>query len=255
MHRIATLALFSAALFAQNPDNPFDRPPAKVDKALRERVGQFYQFHIDQQFRKAETLVAEDTKEFFYSRNKPAYVSCRFGKVQYSENYTRAKVMELCEQYVMIPGFANKPLLTPIPSTWKIVRGKWYWYVDPEALKQSPFGKLNPGTAGAGNPGLPQIPASAAGFLNQVRPDKSAVSLKPGESAQVTIGNHAPGLMTLQIADSLPGVEAKLDRNELKIGESAVLTLRAGEATKTSGVLNIRVEQTTELIPIRIDVK
>jgi len=96
MPRIALIALFTAAAFAQNSTNPFDRPPEKVDKALRERIDQFYEYHITRDYRKAEPLVAEDTKNFFYSRNKPAYIKCRIGRIEYSENYTRAKATELC---------------------------------------------------------------------------------------------------------------------------------------------------------------
>ena len=261
MHRFVFLALFPAAVFAQDADNPFDRPPAKVDQALRERISQFYQFHIDQQFRKAEALVAEDTKNFFYSRNKPTYTSCRLAKIVYSENYTRAKVTEFCEQYVMIPGFAEKPLLTPIPSTWKIIKGKWYWYVDMEAMKNTPWGKLKAGPtspggpSGGGLPGIPPIPTTPDGFINQVRADKESLTLKPGQSETVIVSNRAPGNMTVTLANELPGINVKLDHNEMKIGETATLTVHAAENAKISDVLNLRVLETGEMIPIRIEVK
>ena len=174
MLRIPLLALFAATLFAQNPDNPFDKPPADVDKALRERMYQFYHFHVTGEYRKAEALVAEDTKDFFYTRNKPAYLSFEISRITYSDNYTRAKAVVLCEQYVMMPGFADKPLKVPTPSTWKLEDGKWYWWIDPEALRDTPFGKMKPrpwdtpaGTpdespmAPAANP-FPAIPDSPA---------------------------------------------------------------------------------------------
>src|ERR1700730_5404914 len=143
MYRISTLALLVADVcLAQNPDNPFDRPPANVDRALRERITQFYQFHVDREFKKAEALVADDTRKFFYSNNKPAYLSFEIRGIEYSEHFTRAKATVLCEQFVMAPGFADKPHKVPTPSTWKLEHGKWYWYVDQNTLRDTPFGKM-----------------------------------------------------------------------------------------------------------------
>ncbi len=33
---------------------------------------EFYQYHVDSKFRKAEELVADDSKDGFYAANKPA---------------------------------------------------------------------------------------------------------------------------------------------------------------------------------------
>src|SRR5437763_1984007 len=104
MLRTTLLALFAASLFAQ-ADDPFNRPPADVDRALRARIQEFYQFHIKGDFRHAEALVAEDTKDFFYSANKTKYLSAEISRIQYSDNFTKAKATILCEQYVMIPSF------------------------------------------------------------------------------------------------------------------------------------------------------
>src|SRR5947209_11732800 len=118
MFRISALALIAAGLsLAQNPDNPFDRPPANVDRALRERITQFYQYHVDREFKKAEALVADDTKKFFYSNNKPAYLSFEISRIEYSDGFKRAKATVLCEQYIMAPGFAGTPHKVPTPST------------------------------------------------------------------------------------------------------------------------------------------
>jgi hypothetical protein len=254
MPRIAAFFLLAVAAFAQNPDNPFDKPPADVDKALRERITEFYHYHVTGEHRKAEALVAEDTKDFFYSRNKPSYLSFEITGIQYSDNYTRAKATVLCEQYVMMPGFADKPMKVPTPSTWKLVDGKWYWYVDPDTLKETPFGKMTPGAGTRPTTSLPAIPTSADAFIHLVKPDKGTVRLKPGERQQVTITNTAPGNMTISVAGGLPGLSARLDKNELKIGEKAVLTLMAGENAR-SGLLNLRIEQTGEIITIQIEVE
>jgi hypothetical protein len=252
MFRIALVALLGCAALAQSSDDPFNRPPGRVDKALRTRIAEFYKFHVTKEFRKAEALVAEDTKEFFYSSNKPAYLSFEISEIKYSDNFTRAKATVLAEQYVMVPGFADKPLKIPTPSTWKLVKGKWYWYVDQEALRNSPFGKLTAGTAPARGAVPAVIPSSPDAFLNQVRPDKTAVRLKPGEPEQVVFTNLAPGPMDISVLGGVPGVETKFDRTDLKIGGKAVLTLTASQRVQ-NGMLTISVEQTGEVIQIRID--
>ncbi len=256
MVRISILALFAGVLCAQNADNPFDKPPAGVDKALRKRIAEFYTDHVQGEFRKAEALVANDTKEFFYSHNKPRYLSFEIGKIEYSDHYKRAKATVICEQYVMVPGFADKPLKVPTPSTWKLVRGKWYWYVDQEAMRNTPFGKLVAGPPSATGAGaLPAvIPDTVDPFLKKVKSDKETVHLKPGYSDQVTITNTAPGVMNISMFGALQGVEAKLDHTSLNVADKAILTIRAGEGAK-SGLLTVRVEQTGEVIPIRVEIQ
>src|SRR4051794_20790033 len=140
MFRVSLLALLASLSFAQNAADVFNKPPAKVDQALRQRIDQFYQFHIKKEFRKAEAFVAPDTREYFYSHNKPAYLSCELRSIAYSDNFKKAKATVACEQFVMVPGFTDKPLKVPFGSTWELLKGKWFWYVDQEALKNTPFG-------------------------------------------------------------------------------------------------------------------
>lgn len=255
MLRTTILALFAVSLFAQG-DDPFNRPPADVDRALRARIQEFYQLHVKGDFRHAEALVAEDTKEFYYSHNKPQYLSAEIRRIDYSDNFTKAKATILCEQYIMAPGFSDKPVKVPIPSTWKIVDGNWYWYVDPESLRISPFGTMTAGKmpAAAGAPGLPAIPDNPDFLFKQVKLDKDSVTLKADESETVTIANGAPGVTNLALSGMLPGLEGKLDRTSLKMGEKATLTLHAGSDLKP-GVINVVVEQTGQRLPIQVNVK
>jgi hypothetical protein len=257
MFRLSLLALLAAASFAQDASEVFNKPPARVDQALRERIHQFYQYHVDLEFHKAEALVAPDTKKYFYSHNKPPYLSCETGKIVYSDNFKSAKATILCSQYVMVPGFADKPIKVPFGSTWKLVKGKWCWYVDSQAMATTPFGKMTPGPPGA--PGaagrLPaSIPDNADFVMSLVKADKDSVSLKPGQSENVTIRNGAPGIMDIQLVGTVPGVEAKLDHANLKVGDQAVLTLQAGDGAR-SGIVNIKVEQTGQVIPVKVSVQ
>ena len=240
--------------FAQAPGDLFNKPPADVDRALRARIDEFYQDHVEGKFRQADALVAEDTKDFYFASNKPKYLSFDIQRIDYSEGFTRAKAIILCEQYVMMPGFADKPLRVPTPSTWKLVDGQWYWYVDQTAVRQSPFGLMKPGP-GAGS-GLPAVPdAKAMAFIyTQVKADKSVVSLKPGGEEQVTLTNNAQGTVSIELTGALPGVDVKLDRMNIGAGEKGILTLRASKDAKP-GVLSLRVEQTNQVIPIQVKIE
>ena len=145
-------------------------------------------------------MVAEDTKDFFYTHNKPKYLSCELSRIDYSDNFTKANAVMLCEQYIMMPGFADHPMKVPTPSAWKVENGKWYWYVDQDALRNTPWGRMTPGAfpekgAPAPPPSLASIPTTADFVFKQIQLDKNAVRLKAGESAEVTISNRAPGPM------------------------------------------------------------
>jgi len=62
LNRVA-LVLLPCLAWAQAPaDVTTPGAPADVDKALRARVSQFFQYHVDGDFRKAYDIVAEDTR-------------------------------------------------------------------------------------------------------------------------------------------------------------------------------------------------
>lgn len=258
MLRFILLAILATGSFAQNAGDAFNKPPADVDQALRARIAAFYDLHVKGEFRKAEALVAEDSKDLYYNSTKTKYLSYDIGRIEYFDNFTRAKATVLCEQYVMLPGFMGKPLKIPMPSTWKLVDGTWYWYLDPESLSMTPFGKASSGSAQGSAPAtrsIPDIPTTVPNFIyKQVKADKTSVSLKAGESEQVTITNGALGTMNISLMGSVTGVEVKLDRTVLNTGEKAVLTLQAGIDAKP-GVLSIQVEQTNQVIPIQVAIK
>jgi len=217
MFRFALIGMWAALAFAQN--EPFKpKPPVEVDAALKARVQEFFDLHVKGQFRKAEELVAEDTKEFFYTRNKPKYLSCELSKIDYSDNFTKANAVMVCEMYIMMPGFADRPMKVPTPSAWKIENGKWVWWVDQDALRNTPWGRMTPGAfpdkgAPPAPPSLASIPTNADFLFKQIQLDKNSVSLKVGEKAEIVSTNTAPGPMALSLPAGGPKeIEAKLDK-------------------------------------------
>jgi len=255
MFHLSLFALFTAVLSAQEPSELFHKPPADVDQALRARIGEFYDLHVKGDFRRAEALVAEDTKDFFYNGNKPRYLSFEIAKIKYNDDFTQAQVTVMCEQYIHFPGFEGKPMKVPTPSTWKFENGKWCWYVDQERLRDTPFGRMTPGStpAAASTAPLTAIPTLQQ-FYAMFKADKESVTLPPGSTEKVTISNGSPGSMTVQLLGTLPGIDAKLDQTQVKAGDRAVLTLHAGEGAK-SGTLQLRLDPVGKIIPIQVAVK
>ncbi|MBZ5580803.1 MAG: hypothetical protein LAQ30_01120 [Acidobacteriia bacterium] len=251
MPRFLTLAALFAAVLAAQESKP-QEPPPDVDKALRARIAEFYQYHVDAQYRKAESLVAEDTKDFFYTANKPKYLSFVIQSIAYSDDFTKAKAVVLCEQYLAMPIFAGRPMKVPTPSTWKLEDGKWYWYVDPASLRVTPFGTSVSAPAPAAG-SLPAIPTTAEFALNKVKADKSSLSLKPGESGEVTFSNSAPGRMTVALEDKVPGIEVTPGSVQMNQGEKAAFKLKVLDGAK-SAVVSFKVEQTAEILPVRVEI-
>jgi hypothetical protein len=258
MRKIAILALFASCAAAQEPADLFHRAPKSVDDALRARIDEFYQASVKGEFRKAEALVAEDTKDFFYDHDKPRMLSYEISRIDYSNGYTRAKAMILEERHIMLPGFAGKAMKIPTPSYWKIDNGKWCWYVDQAKLNETPFGIMKPGPPAPGDKSpeaiLSTIPTDPAEFMKLVHADKSTVDLKPGESDRVIIENGMRGPVTVSVQGKVDGIEAAFDRETIPAGEKATLTLKAAEGAK-SGKLIVRAMPLGNEMPIQVTVK
>jgi hypothetical protein len=263
MLRVSVSILIASAMLAQNTPGTAREAPRHVDTALRERVNRFFQFEVEGKFRQAEAFVAEKDKDFYVAANKPKYSGFSIRSITYSDHFTKATVIVEVNRLMPVPGFEGHPIPAPVPSRWKLEKGKWCWYVDPADLRASPMG-LQPlpgggmpamsGGAPAGTSSLPPIPNMAAA----VRVDKSEVELKAGKasSEQVTILNPMLSPVTLSVADpQVPGLTVKLEHPELKTGESAVLRLESIEGGSTPlepVTVKVRVQQTNQIIPIKV---
>lgn len=229
----ALLAQESVRLAAPTPGAP--QPPPRVDKALRSRIQIFFQAHVDNKLREADKVVAPDSKDIFFAMQKSRYFSFEIAKIDYSDNFKRAKATVMCDEDFMMIGAGRVRLKMPRFSDWKIVKGKWYWYVDPNEPRPTPFGP--PGKPVArpeigDSPStpfvLPQGPTRAE-IRRLVTVDKMGVLLSASEpsSAVVTLTNRMPGWVSLSMQQpTLPGFEAKLDETEVKTGQQAHVTIR-----------------------------
>ncbi len=211
-----------------------DAPPPEVDRALRGRIEKFYQAHVDGKFSAAFALVAEENRDAFLDGEKPRYLSCQVDSLKYSENFTRALAVVLCEREVKFAGFqAAEKVKMPVTSTWKLAGGEWYWYVDRSSGQASPFGFLSaappkPGNAAQGNAAPADKVAPVTQVVSRVDADKTEVRLAKSSAGtgEVTFTNRMGGWVTLTPdAISLTGLSAKVEPKDIAPGSTAKLVL------------------------------
>lgn len=259
MSRACLLGLLACCLFGQAPADLFHKAPPALDEALRARISKFFQLHVDGKFRQAEALVAEESKDFFYSANKPKYLGFEIKNIAYTDDFTKAKAVVVAQMIVMAPGFLDKPVPVPIPSRWKVENGDWYWYIDQDELNMTPFGKMKAGSGSGAPSNLPAIPGpdEAARLLQGVKADREEVELKAKEpgSAEFTIVNTMPGYVTLALEElHFQGFTAKLDTTELAAGAKAHVTVdwKPGLYRARSLEARVRVQPTNQLLRLRV---
>src|SRR4029078_3639017 len=81
-------------------------------------------------FRKAYDLVAEDSRDFYFSATKEKSVSFTVDEIQYGADLSTALVRSTMKRQMMLAGH---PVEVPqlLISRWKIEKGEWVWYHDP----------------------------------------------------------------------------------------------------------------------------
>jgi hypothetical protein len=261
------LALFLAQ--AQQSDL-FTKAPPDVDEALRSRITIFYQAHIIGKYSDAFQLVADDSRDTFLGSGRDSYKSCEITKINYSENFTKASVVTACKGELHWRG-ERMPATMPIPSTWKLVNGQWYWYSAKRDEVQTPFGVSR--VTGGNNDAtqMPAIPADplavARDILRKVAVDKTEVQLKGYETSQdeLHLINNMPGPIRFSVTfPPSKGVTIKPEKSELQSGEKATIVFAYDleeaaalcrdclKVVKPSLTANIQVEPTGQVFPVTV---
>lgn len=246
---VTVVSCISAA--AQSaPTDVFDKAPPEIEEALRANVNKFFQAHVDGKFRAAEEVVAEDSQDYFYNMEKKRYLSFETVRINYSENFTKAQVLSAVEVEWRSPRIGVMRVKPPMTSLWRLDNGKWAWYVVPRKDWDTPWGRMNPG---------PDDPSKVARMFKgvdvqtvarQVTVDKDKFLLSGYEpsSAEATISNSMPGEIRLRLeAPARPGLEVKLDKEVLKAGEQARLSISYNPPTKepkSAARIMVQVEPT-----------
>jgi hypothetical protein len=209
-----------------------------AEKALRERVQQFYQLQQDGKHREAEAMVADDTKDLYYNAKKPDVRGFTIDKVQLLDGNTKAKVIIKAKVLVLMPGAGAQVFDMPSPTEWKIENGEWRWYISEEAKAATPFGNMKMGEHGTLDNTLDNKGAAPGGIANpdlralegQLSIDRTSVEFTADSPDQtLTITNGLPGPIDLRVdphADTIKGLTLKVDKMHLDAGEKALVSLR-----------------------------
>lgn len=258
MRRLLPLLLFPFLLPAQT----LDKPPQDVDDALRGRIKQFYDLFVEAKYRQAEQLIAEESKDDFYVLSKPELKHYSIGNIEYSEHFTKAKVVIIGAMPALVPMAAAKIMDFPFASYWKVIDGTWYWYYNKESLRHTPFGEANPSTnTGPAPTTLPAVPSPdelVARIQSAIQIDHTRVEIVPGRPQSIKVTNTLPGPATLSVSCPLKplestGVKATFDRNELKANEAATLTFSVDSTAPTGLVpIHITVAQTNQVLYLAV---
>ena len=262
------------AVLANAQSDIFDKAPPQVEQALKQRVAKFYQAHVDAKFRQADLLVAEESKDEFFGMAKLVYKKFEFLKATYSDNFTKAAVVTVVDREMNIRGNIY-PVHAPVTTTWKVIDGQWYWYLDPEGSKhaETPMGKMNAGPVDNSRPaGMPadfsrmiNDPAKRAelaeSIRNKVSVNKTELTLPldkaSSDSIEISNGLDGPMRIEMEIVGKVPGFTAKIDKTEVpagqKIGIQVNFTPGAELPPNPSASLMIQIVQTTQVfnIPVR----
>ncbi len=260
MYRLLPLLLIALTLPAQTP--ALDKPPQDIDDALRARIKQFYDYHLSRKYRQCEALIAEESKDDFYVMTKPQLEAYKIGSIEYSEHFTKAKVVIVGTMPVLLPMSAAKIMEQPFASFWKSENGVWLWYYNKAASQDTPFGKAKPGSNAPGEAGsLTQMPeVNLAALQSALKIDRTRINLAGGKPQTVKVTNTLPGPASLTVACPLGplaenGITATFDKPALKGNETAILTLTA-DPGKHSGPLplQIMVSPTNQVLDLTVTV-
>ncbi len=259
MWRPAIAAIVAVSASGQTAAlNPFAKAPANVDEALKSRVNEFYQDHVTGKYRRAEALVAEESKDGFYAATKPAIEGFTIGDIVYSEKYTKAKVKLDAKMLISFLGMsAPKLMVVPIPSYWKVENGKWVWYISYD--RNTPFGEVKAKKEGGNGVDPAQAfrdAPSLAAIQSGVKVDKAEVSLPKaaGTKAVVTLTNELQGPVSVSLdMSTYPGMLVTLDPREIKAGQKAVLTLESAAAKSYANrIVRVVVKPSNQLIDVMV---
>lgn len=279
--KIATLCLFLLPGFlafgqeaASSSDNP---PPAAVDQALRARVTQFYSANVTGKWRDAFQVVADDMQNEYLAAPKDTFNRCETTKITYSENFTKATVLETCHGEYRWHN-SRIPTTVPLTSTWKYTDGQWYWYYIKPTEVMTPWGVSRPGPENTASPGASAVSSSvvavmqnpgllAKEILSKINVDKSEMRLLGYENSkdELHVSNAMPGTISFSIESSpLPGFHIKPEKAQVGPNESTpvVFEYNLEEAKKQCGacanlakprlLVHLRIQPTGQVFTIRV---
>jgi len=220
-------------------------PAQQAEVALRARVTEYLQYHVEGNFRKAYDLVAEDTKDEFFNSGKVQLKGFTIDKLVFNDNFTKATVTVMVSKTMNMLG-QDFPVTLPSTLTWKIENGKWVWYDDvkssvgnlmdpPNRNPEPPAPQSNSNNTSTAADILPKtlddktLAMAAQSILQQVGVDKKEVTLLTNRVSEdkVVFHNGMSGGVQLEIeAPDLPGFSATAEQSGVKAGADVPVVFR-----------------------------
>jgi len=257
LRALFSFVLLQAFCFAQHAVESSETPPPGVEEALRKRIASFYQAHVDGKFREAFDLVAEESKDDYFTAQKERYKDYSIMKIEYSENFTKAKAVVACGKDLATLG-TSFHVKAPIISHWKLVDGQWYWYKIKTAGAATPFGVMQPGPQVTKDAAVTKRAPMVRNLQKLAIVDKTEVKLKASEASsdQVIVSNSLPGVVSLSVDyRGDPALEVKLDRQDLRPQEKATMSFHWNPSQapkKATSVAHLLISPTNQVIPIKV---
>jgi len=237
---------------------------AEAEKALRERVQQFYQLQVDKKYRQAEAMVAEDTKDDYYASKKPDIKGFSIDKVELSPDLKTAKVVIKAKVVVLMMGAGAQTFDLPAQTEWKLEDGEWRWYISQAARVATPFGNLHTAGSDSKSSSLDTKGAAPGGIDNpnfialqsQISISKTSVRLgRRNRDDSVSIKNGLPGAIDLRLdphVETIKGLDVKLDKTHLAPGETAVVQLHLSGDKKLTDTVDILAQPLNRTLSIDV---
>ena len=265
---VAAVILLPLIAFGQQ-----QTPAAEADQALRARVTEFLQYHVEGNFRKAYDMVADDTKDQYFNNGKVQLKGFTIDKLEFTDNFTKATVSTTLSRTMNIMG-QEFPAMVPSVTTWKIENGKWVWTNDVKDAGNTP---MDPSTArrpqatpSAGNDtgiGLPKVfddrtlADAAQSILQQVGVDKRQVTLATNGASEdrVIFHNGLTGSVQIEVsAPDIPGFSAKVEQTFVRAGADVPVVFRyeQGDPAKRRGdpfTVELAVQPLNQVFKIQVN--
>jgi hypothetical protein len=213
----------------------------EADKALRARVTEFLQYHVEGNFRKAYDMIADDTKDDYFNSGKVQLKGFTIDKLVFNDDFTKATVTARLSRTMNVIGQEFQGMV-PSVTTWKIENGKWVWFNDAKVVvgntPMDPATGRRPDRTPAGNEGdggLPKVfddktlAAATQSILQQVGVDKRQVTLAWNRVSEdkVVFHNGMPGSVQLELsAPEIPGFSVKVDQKFIRAGADVPVVFR-----------------------------
>lgn len=93
---IVSVLIAVAGLAPAQNTSIFHKAPPEVEEKLRARVIQFYTLYLQSKFRQAEALVAEESRDIYYTMQKAPIRTFQLEQITWDDDFKNATVLVAC---------------------------------------------------------------------------------------------------------------------------------------------------------------